>query len=185
MAACIRCGRDAGYLYSICDECRRSESPLQPARDLIPGSSRAVNYAADPIPRTRPKWATAIVVFIVLSAGYSLLSLTLVLTGVIPLDDAGRRYFNSLSPLDHVLSVAMGALNLAGAVYLFRLRRQAFYLFLAAFLLGVSLTVYQMVTTNFVAVMAGSGMIGFLFGQGLMATIVLYTYILVRRGAVA
>jgi hypothetical protein len=64
-------------------------------------------------------------------------------------------YFESLWPLDYMLFLAVAALNLAGAVSLFVLRRFAFQLFAAAVLLNIVVTIVYAASKGWLAALGG------------------------------
>lgn len=97
---------------------------------------------ARPRPR-RPVGVWVISIFYVISAGWTLLSFVLVLTGTITLNEAQRVYFASLGIVDWLLSLGIGVLGITAAVSLFLLRRVTVPLFATALVLNIVLTVFQ------------------------------------------
>lgn len=111
----------------------------------------------------RPKLVWAITGIYVLSVGGTLLSFFLIPTGLISFDPAMQTYFDSLSTFDYVQSLLAGAINLAGAISLFRLCKSAVWLFAVALGLNGFLTLSHMLTTNWMEAMAETGGMGSLF----------------------
>jgi hypothetical protein len=114
--------------------------------------------------KKRPGWVWAISIFFFFSAAYSLLSIYLVSSGKIPLQPAQKAYFDSLTFIDYGLTILLGLTNLTGAVLLFLLRKQAFYLFAVAFAANVLMTVWHIVSKGFIAAVSSVGLIGMLIG---------------------
>ena len=131
----------------------------------------------------RPKLVWAITGIYVLSVGGTLLSFFLIPTGLISFDPAMQTYFDSLSTFDYVQSLLAGAINLAGAISLFRLCKSAVWLFAVALGLNGFLTLSHSLTTNWIEAMAESGglvgaFLGWLFALG----IALYAWRLKQKG---
>ena len=93
--------------------------------------------------RSRPRGVWLISAFFLLSAGWLLLSTLLIVTGVVPLDDAGQAYYDSVGGFDWFFSVAIAAVNLSGAICLFQLRKIAVSFFVVSLSLNVGLTLNQ------------------------------------------
>jgi hypothetical protein len=124
--------------------------------------------------RKRPKLVWVITIFYVISAGWTLLSFALIYYGSIPLNEAQASYFKSLTSLDILFTIATASLNFAGVIYLFLLRRTAFYLFLLAFAFGVLITIYHIIFKNWLAAIGGSGLIGAIIGWGISIAVIMY-----------
>ena len=135
-----------------------------------------------PVSRRRPAGVWVISLFYVLSAVWTIVGLVLVLGGTFPLPEAQKAYYASLSPVDYGFSLVLCLLTLAGAVMLFLLKRQAYALLLAAFVLGLGQIVYQIVAKNWLAAIGGPGLIGAFIGWGIGLAILLYARRLVGRG---
>lgn len=133
------------------------------------------------IQRKRPKLVWVITIFYVISAGWTLLSLALIYSRVIPLNEAQAAYFKSQTFLDILFAIATGLLNFLGAIYLFLLRRAAFYLFLLAFVLGMVMTVYHIFFKNWLAAIGGPGLIGVIIGWGTSVAIIIYARKLIKK----
>jgi hypothetical protein len=63
------------------------------------------------IPATRPVLVWVISIFYFISAGFTILSLALIYSGLAPLRDEQRQYFQSLTAFDHTMTVLIAALN--------------------------------------------------------------------------
>jgi hypothetical protein len=91
-------------------------------------------------------------------------------------------YFSTLSALDYGVSILIILFNIAGVIYLLRLKKEAVALFIAAFLLGMGLTAWQIATKNYLAVMGRPGMVGFAVGTVLILVVIGYVANLRRKG---
>lgn len=132
----------------------------------------------------RPKLVWVIFLFYLFSAGYTLLSFLLIFSGALPLNAAQATYFHNLSALAISVAVVISLLNLAGAVMLFRLRKVAPLLFIAAFAITLAQTLQQIVMTNLIAALAASGgVIGLAIGYAISAAVCIYAWKLKTRGA--
>ena len=109
------------------------------------------------------------------------LSFYLILSGAIPLEPAQKAYFDRLTPIDDMLTVATGLLNLAGAVMLFLLRRIALYLFLSAIGLTAVSTLWQAAAKGWVEALGGAGLVGALIGFSLVV-VCIYAWRLSKKG---
>jgi hypothetical protein len=134
---------------------------------------------------SRPRWVWVICIFFLISAGLSVCGAydAFLFSGIIPLREAVWQYWGRFWASQSSVGVLVVALlNLAGAVFLLLLRRQAFYLFLSAFVLNIVLTAYQIITKHFLAAIGGPGIIGVFFGWAIGTTILFYAYRLMKRG---
>ena len=130
--------------------------------------------------RKRPKLVWVITIFYFISAGWTLLSFALINSGIIPLNEAQAAYFKSQTILDILFTIVLGVLNFLGAIFLFLLRRSAFYLFLSAFAFGLLMTVYHIIFKNWLAAIGGPGLIGAIIGWGISIAIIIYARKLIR-----
>jgi len=130
----------------------------------------------------RPKLVWAVFLFYVLSVGYTALSFFLIFSGTIPVTPEQAAYFVNLSAFDWVITVLTGLLNVAGAIAMFRLRKIAFHLFSAAFVLVILQTLVHTITTNFVAALGGPGAVGGLIGYGISLAVCVYAWKLKAGG---
>ena len=133
----------------------------------------------------RPKLVWVIFVLVLLTVGYTVLSLYLVLSGAIPLTAEEAKYVRSLTPFDYAVTGASSILNLAGAIALFRLRKIAFYLLTAAFVVGIVGTLPHVGDASFAAALGGPGFIGMLVGYALWGAVCVYAWRLKARGVLA
>ncbi len=134
------------------------------------------------IKKKRPIWVWVISIFYLLSAGYTLLSFYLIHTGAIPLKPVQQAYFDNLSTLDYTITILIGAANFLGAIALFLLRKQAFYLFLSALCAGMLLTILHSIGKGWIAAVGGPGLIGMLLGWGIAVAVIAYSRRLINRG---
>ena len=130
--------------------------------------------------RRRPIGVWVISVYYVLSAGFTLLSLALVLSGAIKLPAAQEAYWASLTATDHLITVAIAVSILTGAVCLFLLRRIAVTMFSISLALNVALTVH-ILRTNLVEAM-GVTPLGLVFGWFILIAVIGYAHKLAKDG---
>jgi len=130
----------------------------------------------------RPKLVWAVFLFYVLSVGYTALSFFLIFSGVFPVTPEQATYFGNLSVFDWAITALTGSLNVAGAIAIFLLRKIAFYLFSAAFVLVILQTLVHTITTNFVTALGGPGAVGALIGYGILLAVCVYAWNLKGRG---
>ncbi len=127
------------------------------------------------IPMKRPTIVWSICIFYLISAGWTLLSYLLIYLRLIPLNEAQEAYFRSLTIFDNGSTVVIAASNLVGAILLFRLKKEAFQFFVAAFVVGLALTGYQIVAKNWLGAIGGPGFVGTVFGWGISVAIIIYS----------
>lgn len=132
--------------------------------------------------KKRPVLIWIISIFFVVSAGWALLSFYLVLSGAIPLELQQKEYFDSLSIFDYGYTIAIGLLNLTGAIALFMLRVIAFYVFSSALALNILATIWNIVSKGWLEAIGNSGLVGMLIGLGIAAGVCLYSFNLMKRG---
>ncbi len=132
--------------------------------------------------KKRPGWVWAISIFYFLSAVYTLLSFYLVFSGKIPLDPAQRAYIDQLTMMDHVLTILLGLSNLVGASLLFLLKKESFYFLGFPFVFGVLMTIWHTMTKGFASAIAGSGIVGLLFGWTMVILVLWYIKKLEKDG---
>jgi hypothetical protein len=136
----------------------------------------------EPVLKKRPKLVWVITIFFILASGHTFLAFVLIYSGVIPVDEAEKSYFDSLNYFDYMLSVAQALSNILGAVLLFLLRRHAFHLFLTAFLILVFSTVHAIMFTDWLLAMSFSVLVGVVIGMGIQIAIILYSRKLIKEG---
>lgn len=132
------------------------------------------------IKQKRPKWVWAIFIFYFFSAGFTLLSYYLLFTGVTTLTPEENKYFDSLSKLDHGLTIIIGSLNLLAALSLFMLKRTALYLFTASISIGILVTGWHIIYKGWFEVLGGIGgsslVVSTALGWCLILAIYMYTW---------
>lgn len=134
-----------------------------------------------PVSKNRPKLVWIISIFYILSAGWTILSFALIYSGSIPINEVQKAYFESQNIFDIILTLAMGSLNILGAILLFLLRRQAFHCFLTAFSLGILMTVYHIMFKNWLGAIGGPGLVGAVIGWIIGISIILYSNKLIKN----
>jgi FtsH-binding integral membrane protein len=135
-----------------------------------------------PGPVKRPALVWVISIFYFLSAGWTILSFLLILSGAFPMNEAQKEYFQSQSPVDYGSTFLIGTANLVGAVLLLLLKKPAFHLFATAFAVGLVLTGYQIFTKNWLGAIGGPGLIGAIIGWGISIAVIVYAKRLIDRG---
>lgn len=130
--------------------------------------------------RTILVWVISVFYFV--SAAWVIWSVVGIFTGVIPLNDAQKEYFQSQSILDYGFPLLLGATNLTAAVLLFFLRKPAFYLFLTTFTVGIVVTIYQIFARDWLGVVGDSGLKAAVIGWIINIAVILYSKRLIDRG---
>ena len=123
----------------------------------------------------RPINVWIICIFYLLSAGWTLLSYYLIHLGLIPLNEAQEGYFRSLTSFDYGSTIVISASNLLGAVFLFRLRKEALHFFVVALLASLVVTGYQIAAKNWIGSIGAPGFVGVMFGWGISVAIIVYS----------
>jgi hypothetical protein len=111
------------------------------------------------VPSRRPKLVWVVFLFVVFSAGYTLLSFLLFHAGVIAGSPEQAAYIRSMSAFDYALTLGVAGLNIAAAVSLFLLTKVAFYLFVTALVLSLGWTMVQVAQGRIPASAIGVGML--------------------------
>lgn len=124
-----------------------------------------------------------------LISGYYLISilfaggaLWLTYSGLLPIPQPQRAYLDSMSWVDHAITIFALAVKLAGAVAFFFLRRSAVYLFALALLANLSLTIYQIAAKGFLHSVGLIALPGMVIGWTLSAAILIYAVSLAKKG---
>jgi hypothetical protein len=161
----------------------------------VPGFIAAPGYVSSPERPARPAlvWVISIFYFVCTPIGLiSLLLMPFLFSFILHSDvgahmpEAQRHLLESYGPMDYILGAANSLVVLAGALYLFWLRRPALYCFAATFVIGVINMLYKIVFQNWLASLDGPGMIGGIFGMvfgfGLSIAIIAYVAYLFFKG---
>lgn len=136
-----------------------------------------------PLPKPRrPVLVWIISIFYFFSAGYTALASFLVYSRAIPLGPAEERYLSSLTALDIFVTVAVAGCNLVASILLLLLRRQAFHIYLTAFIITLFLTVQHTIAKGWVQALGDAGFVGAMIGYGISIAVITYAYRLNRRG---
>ena len=130
----------------------------------------------------RPVLVWLISAFFFLSAIWTFLSFYLILSGAIPLEPAQKAYFDRLTPIDYVLTIGIGLLNLAGAITLFLLRKIARYLFLSSLGLSLVVMLWHLTTKGWAEAAGGATSVGALIGYVLLVAVCMYAWRLSKKG---
>lgn len=130
----------------------------------------------------RPKLVWAVFLFYILSAGFNLLLFALVYSGLLPVTPDPAAYYRNLSIFDWVVTVLSGLLHVGGAIAIFLLRKIAFYLFSAAFVLVILEILVHTYTSNFIDALGGPGAVGTLLVYGILLAVCIYAWRLSSRG---
>jgi hypothetical protein len=133
-------------------------------------------------PARRPKLVWIVFLFYIFSVVYTALSFFLVFSGSISVTPEQAAYFRTLSVFDWAITGVTAALNLAGAISIFLLRKSALPLFASSLGLSVLQTLVHAYTTNFIAALGGPGALGVLIAFAISIAVCLYAWRLKVRG---
>ena len=133
-------------------------------------------------PAKRPKLVWIVFLFYLFSVLYTALSFFLVFSGSISVTPEQATYFRTLSVFDWTITGVTAALNLAGAISIFLLRKSALPLFASSLGLSILQTLVHAYTTNFIAALGGPGALGVLIGFAISIAVCLYAWRLKARG---
>jgi len=140
-----------------------------------------MNAVAQP-PARRPKLVWIVFLFYIFSVIYTAVSFFLVFSGSISVTPEQAAYFRSLSVFDWSMTGLTAALNLAGAISIFLLRKSAFPLFASSLGLSILQTLVHAYTTNFIAALGGPGALGVLIAFAISIAVCIYAWRLKTRG---
>lgn len=133
----------------------------------------------------RPILVWVISIFVFLSSAWALYSIFLVTSGGVPLTPEQQQYFDNLSTFDYASSIAIGLLNVAGAVALLLLRKEAFPLFAGSLGLNILVTIWHALAKNWLEAIGQSGLVGVFIGLGIAAAVCFYAWHLKRTGVLS
>ena len=117
-----------------------------------------------PPPRIRPGWVWGIFIFYVVTTAWGLLARLLIYLGVYPVPEQQQAILCNQSTASALFGLALMALNLAAAVWLWLLRKRAFDLFVAAFALSVASVIWQLI--------GGGGPLATILSQGTLMVVI-------------
>ena len=132
--------------------------------------------------RKRPIGVWVIFIFYTVATAFTAFSYYLVYGGKVALSDAQAAYFAGLTVWDHLISAMQAILSLSGAVVLFAMKRPAPYLFTANAVLGVAVTMWQIVSKGWIEAIGTSGVVGAIMGWGILIAVCLYAWHLLKKG---
>ncbi|MDR3401486.1 MAG: hypothetical protein P4L99_03220 [Chthoniobacter sp.] len=132
-------------------------------------------------PPARPVFVWVISGYYCLSMISAALSLWVVRSGLLPLPQPQRAYFDSLTWVDYAGTYFVMVINLAGAAALFFLRRVAMYLFAFGLVVAISLLIYQIIAKNYLQAM-GPALPGAIVGWVIPIAIIIYARHLTQKG---
>lgn len=137
----------------------------------------------------RPGWVWGIFIFYVISAAWALVVRLLVHLGTYPIPQEQMDILRNQPTVSVLFGLAVIALNLVAAIWLWLLRRRAFDLFVAALVLSVASVLWQLMMGGPLATLMGKGvlvmaigMFGLFVGWGLSFAVCLYAWRLRQRG---
>ena len=130
----------------------------------------------------RPGWVWAISLFYIFSFVITFLVLSLTFSGVIPLPENQKNYFESLGMIGWMIASISSILSLAAAITLLMLKKLTIKLWLAKFLFDLVSIAYNIVTTNLLQSVGGLGVVGMFIGLATVISIYLYAKRLNARG---
>jgi len=140
-----------------------------------------MDEAAQP-PAKRPKLVWVVFLFYLFSVVYTALVFLLIFSGSIYVTPEQAAYFRNLSAFDWAMTGLTAALNLAGAISVFLLRKIAFPLFATSLGLSILQTLVHAFTTNLVAALGGPGALGVVIGFAISIAVCAYVWRLRARG---
>jgi len=129
----------------------------------------------------RPISVWVISIFYTLSFGFSLISVLLTLTGIIPINQAQQNYYASLGVVDYITTIIITILGLSATITLFMLRRIAVTLFGMMLCIDIVLTVIQIFGTNYLAAIGGPGFVGTIISYIILFFIFIYSKNLAKK----
>lgn len=104
-------------------------------------------------PTRRPGWIWLIAIWYFISFTLSAIGIYAVYEGLVPLSEDHLAYYKSVGPLQHVISIVIAVTNGAGAIYLFRLRKEALVFFSNALVLGFGWSLWAIFHNGLLRVM--------------------------------
>jgi hypothetical protein len=132
--------------------------------------------------RKRPFLVWVISVFLTISAIWAFLFYTQIFTGPIPITGELRQYLENLTIAKHIrISLSIVA-NVACAIYLFQLRKVAFYIFCVIFSLIVYKNLFHFFDKEWVNAVGLEGVIALTLGLALYSAICFYLWKLKVNG---
>jgi len=131
---------------------------------------------------SRPALVWVITIGVIVSFLCGSVSVSLIVTGAIPVNEPVRAYYQSLTAADWALTVALGLANLSGAVALFLLRKQALYLFVGSLALNLLATIHTLAKLRAAVSSVPGSAVGMFLGLGILLAICLYATKLTRAG---
>ena len=132
--------------------------------------------------RRRPKLVWVVFLWFLFSPGFTLLLFLLIHSGVIAVRPEEPAYLRSLSTVDYALTIIIVGLGVAGALSLFRLRKVAFYLFVAHLILTLGAQAVHVLTTGLLATLDGWGTFRMFVGWAGLVAVCVYAWKLKARG---
>ncbi len=147
---------------------------------MLPANESENSTAA--VKTKKPFGVWLISLFYAFSTIYTLLSMALLLTGVIPMTEGMRIYFANLTALDWLLTAVLSLLTITAAVSLFLLRKIALPLFCINFVSNFSMQLWHTLTKGLPAAMPTGGLVGAFIGSLLVGAAAIYVWRLKRKG---
>jgi hypothetical protein len=130
----------------------------------------------------RPGLVWVIFIYYMVRYSFSILSVTLISDGVIPVNSTIKAFFDSWSASSKILILIESSLNIAGAVFLFLLRRHAYYYLLAALGFVILMDVYAIVINNWLTAIGSSGLVDIVKGWLIGIAVIFYSRYLIKKG---
>jgi hypothetical protein len=161
----------------------RGVHPSLPARDASnPYAPPQANVADAGTELGRTFWVWAITIFYGIGTLWSLLSVFLITTHAIPVDEVSRAYWDKLTLFDHAMTVVNSIVSLCGIGLLFFLRARAVAFLIAGLAISTLGTLYQFVAKDLASALAGPGLVGMAIGFVLWLVIIWYANRLRKGG---
>ena len=121
-------------------------------------------------------------IFYLLSIASTLVSLAAVVTGIVEVTPAQRRYFTSLGPVDYLGNSLILLISGWAVVEFFFLRKAAVRAFVVALVMNVALTAFHLLATNWKEAAGGSGLLTVIVSWIVSVGVLLYARTLQRHG---
>ncbi len=130
----------------------------------------------------RPAWVWIISILIMISVGFTLLSLYFVGSGAIPIPAEADSHLSQMTMFDYSLAVFLALAQLYAAIAFLRLKKIAFYVFSSALAMNVLISFWHAIVKGLNVGTAQSGLIGTVIGWAIGLAICAYAWRLMKQG---
>lgn len=132
--------------------------------------------------RKPPALVWVISIFTILSVLFGMLSIYLVASGTFRLPEQTASHLTELSAFDYGLAVVLAAAQLYAAIAFIRLKKIAFYLFAATFVINLASSAWQGIDAAIPAEAGSAPLVGMFVGWAISLAICIYAGWLAKRG---